>query len=237
MQKILLAILFLAACAPLAFAQNDDGRSAEFFIGYSNLQAETGFDSDDPEDDFFGEITDNRTGLHGVNASITGYVNGRFGFTGDFSYHTKSSSDAFSIPPDACTQTPCPPIPGKINIRTNVFNFLAGPQYKFANSSRVEPFVRALAGVAHTRTRVRTDGSGSVFDTDFSDNSTDFALALGGGLDVRLSERVALRAFQVDYNPVFLRSRDVDVFGFGNTERFEGRRLDNVRFSVGIVFR
>lgn len=30
-------------------------------------------------------------------------------------------------------------------------------------------------------------------------------MALGGGLDVCVSERVALRVFQIDYNPVFLR--------------------------------
>ncbi len=234
MQKILLALLFLAACAPCALAQDETPR-AEFFIGYSNLQAESGFDSNNPDDEFFAEITDNRTGLHGVNASITGYFSRRVGLTGDFSYHTKSESDAFDASQIVCVQAPCTPVPGTVNVRTNVFNFLGGPQVKFTNTSRVEPFVRALAGVAHTRARVRTSGFGDDFDTEFSDNSTDFALALGGGIDVRISDRVAIRAFQVDYNPVFLRSRDIDVFG--STERFDGRRLDNIRFSFGLVFR
>ncbi len=235
MQKILLAILFVACSAPLALAQEESSR-AEFFIGYSNLQAESSFDNDDiGDDDFFNEITDNRTGLNGVNASITGYFTRRVGLTGDFSYHTKSESESFSGI-DLVPSPPGSPVPnGTVNVRTNLFNFLAGPQVKFTNSSRVEPFVRAIAGVAHTRARVRTSGFGGGFDTEFSDNSTDFALGLGGGLDVRLTDRISIRAFQVDYNPVFLRSRDVDVFGA--TERFDGRRLDNIRFSFGIVFR
>jgi len=186
MSKLIFAILFLAVCAPLISAQDETPRT-EFFIGYSNLQAESGFDSDDLDDDeFFGEIIDNRTGLHGFNASITGYFTRRVGLAGDFSYNTKSQSETFSGI-DLCPSPPCSPIPnGTVNTRANVFNFLAGPQVKFTNSSRVEPFVRALAGVAHTRARVRTTGLGGDFDTEFSDNSTNFALGLGGGLDVSL---------------------------------------------------
>jgi len=54
-------------------------------------------------------------------------------------------------------------------------------------------------------------------------------LAIGGGLDVRVSERVDLRVFQVDYNPIFLSSGN--ELGFGNSG------ADNVRFSFGVVFK
>ena len=53
----------------------------------------------------------------------------------------------------------------------------------------------------------------------------------GGGLDVRVSDHIALRVFQIDYNPVFVRSRAV------NGIDINGQRLDNIRFSVGIVFK
>ena len=59
-------------------------------------------------------------------------------------------------------------------------------------------------------------------------------LALGGGLDVRLGDRVSVSAFQIDYNPVFLRNRDLNLFG--NTQSNSDRRLDNIRFSFGLVF-
>ena len=44
---------------------------------------------------------------------------------------------------------------------------------------------------------------------------------MGGGLDVRASDRIAIRVIQVDYIPTF--------FGPG--------RQDNVRVSVGVVFK
>lgn len=63
------------------------------------------------------------------------------------------------------------------------------------------------------RARARADLSsatqpagGGTVTNNFLTSATDFAMALGGGLDVRVSERVALRVFQVEYNdnPVLL---------------------------------
>jgi hypothetical protein len=53
------------------------------------------------------------------------------------------------------------------------------------------------------------------------DDATSFAMALGGGLDLRAGKRIAVRLIQVDYTPTF--------FGSG--------RQDNFRISAGIVFR
>ena len=46
---------------------------------------------------------------------------------------------------------------------------------------------------------------------------------------MRVSERVEVRVFQVDYNPIFLSSGN--ELGFGN------KRADNVRFSFGVVIK
>lgn len=56
---------------------------------------------------------------------------------------------------------------------------------------RFQPFVRGLGGVA----RVNADGD------VFTVNQTDYspAFALGGGLDIKLSDNVALRVVQADY--------------------------------------
>ena len=64
-------------------------------------------------------------------------------------------------------------------------------------------------------------------------------MAVGGGLDVRLSDRVSLRVIQIDYAPVFLRDRSISVLGqAGAVQTFtlEGQRQDNICFSFGIVF-
>jgi hypothetical protein len=114
---------------------------------------------------------------------------------------------------------------GTIDTKIRIFNLLGGPQYKFRNDSRVAPFVRVLAGVAQTRSTLEV----SSFNSRDTANSTDFAMAIGGGVDVRLNDRIDLRVLQVDYNPIFLSSGN--ELGFGNT------RADNVRFSFGVVFR
>ena len=84
---------------------------------------------------------------------------------------------------------------------------------------------RILAGVAQTHARLEVP---SLNSSDTA-SSTDFALAIGGGVDVRVNDRIALRVFQADYNPIFLS--DSNELGFGNT------RADNVRFSFGVVFK
>jgi hypothetical protein len=53
------------------------------------------------------------------------------------------------------------------------------------------------------------------------DGSTDFALALGGGVDITASPRIGIRLFQADYIPV----------------RVSGDWAHNFRLMSGIVFR
>jgi opacity protein-like surface antigen len=92
--------------------------------------------------------------------------------------------------------------------------FLAGPQISF-RFKRVTPFVRVLAGGASVNT-VAVE-SGQTFT--FAENS--FVMGAGGGLDVRVNKRVAIRAFQLDY----MRTK------------FFGESQQNGRISVGLVLR
>lgn len=207
MRKAILLTVFIICCAQLAHAQ-DSERKVEFFGGYSHLNTDLE-EPDAPLDRF-----DN---LDGFNVSVTGYLTKRFGITGDFSAHFRSQTE--DLPG------------GTIRFRSRSFNYLGGPQVRFINSTRVTPFIHALAGVANNRFAYRATATGtSTPAADVSVSVTDFALALGGGLDLRVSKRVALRLFQIEYNPVFLRDRpELNTNG--------GRRLDNVRFSIGIVFK
>jgi hypothetical protein len=73
----------------------------------------------------------------------------------------------------------------------------------------------------------------------FEVSSTDFSAAAGGGLDVRLGEQVKLRVIQVDYAPIFLRNRSINVLGSNGViipATLEGKRQDNFRFGIGLVF-
>jgi opacity protein-like surface antigen len=94
----------------------------------------------------------------------------------------------------------------------NVSNYLllGGPRFT-ARYERATPFVHALFGLAHTRA--------------LGQSSNNFAMALGGGVDINVSPHVAIRAVQADY--VLIRAS-----GAGASEN-----LHNARISAGIVFK
>ncbi len=211
MPKLISNIFLIFCFVSFAAAQSDDNARAEFFAGYSVLRANYEPERPNPPQPVI-TFFDGKQTLNGFNVSATGYLSKRFGLTGDFSAHFKTNKIA-------------DPLGGNIETNIRVFNILGGPQYKFRNNSRVTPFVRALAGVAITRAELKVP----TLNSSDSASSTDFALAIGGGLDVRVNNRVDLRVFQADYNPIFLRRGN--ELGFGNA------RADNVRFSFGVVFK
>src|SRR6266436_676210 len=69
-------------------------------------------------------------------------------------------------------------------------SYQAGPRYRFPQVRRFVPFAQVLLGGSHA--------SGSyASDTGLSNA---FAATMGGGIDVELTSRVAVRAFQADYD-------------------------------------
>jgi opacity protein-like surface antigen len=222
-------LLFMAAClmfiAPAVFAQAD--KRVEFFVGYSNLQAEGIPDPDDPSNVFDEDFFDRRRSLHGFNASAAGYFNSVFGFKGDFSFHRNEDTTSFTG--------------GRDSVESQVYYFMGGPVVKFTTSARVAPFAHALFGGAHNRFEVASvrDVTGGTVRNTFDVGRTDFALAVGGGVDIRVGERVSVRAIQVDYAPTFLGDRTINLLSAAGAlvpVTLEGQRQDNIRFSVGIVF-
>ena len=211
MHKLFLSVLLIICCVSFASAQSDNSSRAEFFAGYSVLRTDYKAEQPNPPMPVIVFFAGKQT-LNGFNVSATGYLSKGFGITGDFSGHFTTNRLA-------------DPLGGNIETKIRVFNVLGGPQYKFRNDSPVSPYVRSLAGVALTRARLKVP---SLNTTDTA-SSTDFALAIGGGLDVRISDRIDLRVFQADYNPIFLSRRN--ELGFGET------RADNVRFSFGVIFK
>jgi len=185
----------------------------EVFVGYSAL-GETG----------------SRAISFGPNASVSGDYEGQgfetsiirnfskhLGIKGDFSAHFNNESD--SGPITACTPV-CATVIQDFQLKTRVYNFLAGPEFKARNSTRFTPFVHALGGVAHTSATFTTPGPTNILF--LRRNDTSFAMALGGGLDIRASKRVSFRAL-MDYNPVFVNDSTVGTRDF-------------FRFSFGVLF-
>lgn len=218
MEKLVpfLSVIVLMCASASAFAQgttSGDYPKVEVFAGYSAL-GETG----------------SRVISLGPNASVGGDYEGqgfetsiirnfskRFGIKGDFSAHFNNESNRGPIA--ACTPV-CTTVTQDFQLKTRVYNFLAGPEFKARNSTRFTPFVHALGGFAHTSATFTTPGPTHILFLRRNDNS--FAMGLGGGLDIRASNRVSFRAM-MDYNPVFVQDSTA------------GRR-DFVRFSLGVLF-
>ncbi len=96
-------------------------------------------------------------------------------------------------------------------------SYLAGLRYSLRKSGRFTPFGQVLVGVTHA--------SGGLAPSQIhAGSSTAFAMAAGGGLDIKLNRSFSLRAFQTDYLLTLLPNRTND-------------HQNNFRLSTGIVVR
>lgn len=95
---------------------------------------------------------------------------------------------------------------------THQVSYLFGPRVNLRRSARITPFVQVLLGRVWAEDGI-TFGSVSAF-----------GMTAGGGLDFKVSRRLAIRPMQVEY---FLTK-----FPDGNNDR-----QNNFRFSTGVVFR
>ena len=206
----------LAGSALLVLAQSptpNEYPKFEFFVGYSAL-GETGSRaiSFGPNASVSGDYEG-----QGFETSIKRNFNKHFGIKGDFSAHF--NNDSSRGPVTACSPV-CTTVTQDFELKTRVYNFLAGPEFKARNSTRFTPFAHVLGGVAHTSATFTTPGPTHILFLKRNDSS--FAMGLGGGLDIRASDRVSFRAM-MDYNPVFVHDAT-------------GGRRDFVRFSLGLLF-
>jgi opacity protein-like surface antigen len=215
--RMVFGTVLLLCSALLGSAQSpnpDEYPKVEVFVGYSFLgEAGSRGISFGPN----GSIGANYSAEPGFEASIIRNFSKHFGIKGDFSAHFNNESA--SGPITACTPS-CTTVTQDFKFKTRVYNFLAGPEFKARNSTRFTPFAHVLGGVAHTRATFTTPGP--TFNLLLKESDNSFAMALGGGLDIRASKRVSFRAL-MDYNPVFVH------------DSTSGRR-DFVRLSLGVLF-
>lgn len=138
-----------------------------------------------------------RFNTYGFNAAYTRYLTERFGLTGEFGAHFRQR--------------------GALDI--SKYTYLGGitvlPFEGATTEDRATVFTHALFGAANNR---------FTFDngvTRVSTSDTALAMALGGGVDLKVNKNVAVRLFQAEYAPTF----------FGNDQQH------NFRLSTGLVLR
>ena len=224
---VTLATLILVSTAT-ALAQ-DDYKKFEFFGGYSalfvdNLAGDTGSPA---VDDVLGE----KQTLRGFNLAAGYNFHKYFGAKFDYSLHLRE--DNFSRPLGSGT------------VDTTLQNFLGGIQVK--NNSEdgptFKPFGHALFGVAVQKLDVDSPDLPAVLGiSDFHTNETSFAMAFGGGLDIKLNDRLDVRVVQIDWNIINRGDQETGIvlaptpFQTVGTPFFiQGTRQDNLRLSIGIV--
>lgn len=99
--------------------------------------------------------------------------------------------------------------------KATLYSYLFGPRFSRRGGGRMTPFVHALFGGVHAKAEIQ--GS----EVNGSESENGFGMAMGGGLDVNLTEAVALRVIQANY---FLT-------------RVQGDSASNARISAGVVIR
>jgi opacity protein-like surface antigen len=196
MSKPIIATFLIAFSAFVLQAQTgNELPKNQFFAGYSFHSADINTLTIDPH----------RTAQNGANLEYTRNLTRHIGLTGDASVHFHRDSRSTGV--------------GVFKSQRDQYFLLGGIQLRPGNSERLRPFAHALFGASLFRGFTSDSRPAGIVYT--FDDATSFAMALGGGVDFRVSKRIDWRLIQVDYTPTF--------FGSG--------RQNNFRISSGIVFK
>jgi len=151
---------------------------AELFLGYSR----------------FGTFSNNTVagnrmvGLNGGSASIAFNFNRFLGIVGDFGGYDDSQ---LQLTGNGVNQ------PIVANSSGTAYTYLFGPRLSYRNETRLTPFVQVLAGGVHA-SAVTVNSCAGAGCTVLPVQSS-FAFTGGGGLDIRLTHHVSIRAVQAEY--------------------------------------
>ena len=227
MKRLITLAALLLVIAPAASAQ--DIKKWEFFGGYSAMNFDNqGGNTENPELD---AILDEKNTLRGFNLAIGRNFHKYVGVKFDYSLHLRE--DEFVRPAGSGT------------VDTTVQNFLGGLQFKDnrEDGPRFKPFAHALFGVATQKVDIDSPQLPDVIGiSDFSTNETSFAMAFGGGIDIKLNDRFDVRAGQIDLNIITRGDQQTGIVlrptpfqTVGTPFVIPGQTQNNLRLSVGIV--
>jgi hypothetical protein len=149
------------------------------------------------------EIGLNYSGLHVNSANFDNQRNGNGG-SGYFEYNLNRTVGLVAD------------FGGYANTRFNnrLMTYMFGPRFNWRHS-RLTPYAQFLFGGAYAWS-----------DPKYATSQNAFATAAGGGLDYRLTDRIAIKPIQVEYVMTQIDSAN----GFGSHQ-------NDVRYSAGVVLR
>ena len=218
----IISVFMLGSVAALG----QDHNKFEFYGGYQFHNISTGLG--EINDKIGEDIFDNRITAHGWTLAATGNITKRIGIKFEYSSTGRAIFDeeteqAFGIDTDT-------------KLRVN--QYLGGIQFKNNDKDgpRFKPFAHVLAGIANERIRctqgcdfktVNPTFVGGTGPSTFNESTSSFAMVFGGGLDIKVHNRIDIRVIQLDYNPIF--------YGGNEVLDLDGRTQNNFRIGFGIV--
>jgi opacity protein-like surface antigen len=221
-------IILAAMICSLAFAQ-DSTPKVQVFAGYSLFHADTGGLNDTvldlalrPATAAFGVPTN----FNGWNAEAQYNANRWVGIAADF-------GGRYGSPIGVFRSSGVSGVPNGTG-----YSFLAGPVITYRTKSRVTPFAHALFGIDRSSLSGSTITGLPVPVTAAPTTDYDFAVALGGGVDYKLTRRFAIRVAQADFYRTTLNLNKYynSAFGIGLFQSLAVHQ-DNWRLSAGVVAR
>ena len=210
--KRIFCLLALGSILGLSVYAQDEGPKADLFIGYSFLR----YNSAQTIPAFtanggVGTFAWNFNNHIALEAELAGYHNGNVN-----NYHFDSTA----------------------------FSYLFGPRFSWGRSRHIDPYFHILFGGQNFSTSIAQgsvlvvnpqDASKFLKDGRYQTATNFFSMAVGGGLDIKLSKLIVLRPLQVDYYLTRLEAPDVTIPA-GQPNSSTARNQNNFRYAAGIAF-
>jgi opacity protein-like surface antigen len=208
--KTVLYLLALGVFSSLGLRAQEDTPKADLFLGYSLLRynsAQTipAFSANGG----IGTFAWNFNQHFAVEAELGGYHNGN---VNNFQFDSTS------------------------------FSYLFGPRVSLGRHKRIDPYVHILFGGQDFHTSIAASsilivnplGNVTLSDGRYKTSQNTFAMAVGGGLDIRLTKRFTLRPVQFDYYMTRFEAPSVTE-PIGTTVA-SARSQHDTRYAAGVAF-
>jgi opacity protein-like surface antigen len=261
MKKLLIAAVMMVMVCGIAAAQ--DFPKWEAFAGFSMLKPDLAGQSSANILDYllmgpniysFSKAMNYAGGnfANGFDVSVTRNLNSWLGVKGSFSSHFKSinvdglESRSYSgmTEPDTTRWT------GNMDYRR--YTAVFGPEFSYRKNSRVRPFAHALFGFSkmtadniNIRRIEHSEGNPDYVYaiTGKMEGKSGFAMAFGGGLDIKAGKHASIRLVQLDYLPAYNKAAlditNADITDNNSqsvTTSVNTKPSNNMKLSFGVVF-